>query len=192
MFRIQKDEATVKIRHFFVSQRRLPTYREICTIFNFASPNASFELVEKLIKEGVLGKDEKGKLFPKGLFTIPQLGIIKAGYAAPADTLSDSSIDLYQYILDMPGTIFSLIVKGDSMIEEGINEGDMVIIEKGREARNGDVVAACVDNEWTIKYFQKKNNDVYLVPANKNYPIIEPRYDLQIGGVVISVIRKYH
>ena len=187
-----REEAIGILRKFFVRQRRLPTYREMSELFGYASPNASYELCERLVEEGVLGKDEKGKLFPKGLFQIPQLGIIHAGHPIPADALSDNSIDLYNYLLDMPGTIFSLIVRGDSMIEEGIQEGDIVIVEKGREPRNGDVVAACVDNEWTVKYYRKRDNEVLLVPANSKYPIIRPKHNLLLGGVVISVIRKYH
>lgn len=186
------DNAVIKLRKFFVQQKRLPTYREMCDLFGFASSNASFEIVEKLVAVNILGKDEKGKLFPKDLFRVPHLGIVHAGYPAPADTLSDNSIDLYEYILNMPGSIFSLIVKGDSMIEEGITEGDIVIVEKGRQPRNGDVVAACVDNEWTVKYFKKRDNEVLLVPANSKYPVIRAKHDLQLGGVVISVIRKYH
>lgn len=186
--------AIAKLRKFYSAQKRLPTYEEMCEIFNFKSKNASFYLVNKLLKAGILGKDQKGKLFPRGLFQIPQLGIIHAGHPIPADTLSDNSIDLYQYILDLPGQIFSLIVKGDSMIEEGITDGDLVIIEKGREPKNGDVVAACINNEWTVKYFKKRDNEVLLVPANPNYPVIraQRRDSLLIGGVVISVIRKYH
>ncbi len=78
------------------------------------------------------------------------------------------------------------------MIEEGIHDGDLVIVEKGRQPQNGDVVAACVDNDWTIKYFHRRDGEALLVPANSDYPVIRPKHSLQIGGVVISVIRKYH
>ncbi len=188
------EAAKSKFRKFYSRQKRLPTYEEICRLFHFKSKNASFYLVNKLVKAGVLGKDEKGKLFPRGLFQIPQLGIIHAGYPAAADEMHDNSLDLYQYILDLPGQIFSLIVKGDSMIDEGIVDGDIVIVEKGREPRNDDVVAACINNEWTVKYFKKRDNEVLLVPANSLYPVIHAsqKDELLIGGVVISVIRKYH
>lgn len=186
--------AIQKFRKFYVQHKRLPTYAEICFLFNFKSKNASFYLVKKLLQAGVVGKDETGKLYPLGLFQIPQLGIIHAGHPVPADTLHDKSIDLYKYILDLPGKIFSLIVKGDSMIEEGITDGDIVIVEKDREPRNDDVVAACINNDWTVKYFKKNGFEVMLVPANPNYPVIHARKtdELLIGGVVISVIRKYH
>src|SRR5665213_1092853 len=151
------ETATQKLKIFFIHQRRLPSYAEMCDVFGFASKKAAFDLVNKLIAAGLLEKDKKGKLSPRRLFSIPQLGIIKAGYPTPGEALADDSIDLYEYLLNLPGAIFSLIVKGDSMIEEGITEGDVVIVDKYRQPSNGDVVAACFDNEWTIKYFRKNN-----------------------------------
>ena len=71
-------------------------------------------------------------------------------------------------------------------------EGDLVIVERGRTPQIGDVVIAEVDGEWTMKYFKKENGKVYLEAANPKYPIIRPRTDLQLGGVVTGVIRKYH
>lgn len=185
------DTAITKLRKFYTSEKRLPTYEEMCQLFNFSSKNASFYLVKKLIDAGLIEKDQKGRLTPKNLFTIPQLGIIKAGSPTMAETTHDT-LDLYQYLLNIPGSVFSLTVKGDSMIDEGITEGDIVIVEKGRTPRDGDVVAACVDNEWTVKYFRNLNGQIVLLPANKNYKPIIPTESLELGGVVISVIRKYH
>lgn len=185
------DKAIAKLRKFYKQQRRLPSYQEICDMFGYSSKNAAVYLVNKLIEAGILEKDEKGKLLPKKLFHIPHLGIIKAGYPTPGESSLGDSIDFYEYLLDMPGDIFSLTVHGDSMIEEGIHDGDIVIVEKDAQPRNGDVVAAVVDGEWTVKYFQRKDGNVYLIPANPNYPVIAPRESLIIGGVVASVIRKY-
>lgn len=185
------DKAIEKIRKYFVAHKRMPSYQEIAYLFNYSTKASSQHLVKKLLEIGVLDKDENGKLVPKNLFTIPNLGIIKAGYPTVADMQRDA-IDVYDYLLNRTGTVFSLTVKGDSMIDEGIHEGDIVIIEREREPRNGDVVAAQVDGEWTVKYFQEKFGEITLVPANKNYPIIKPRESLEVGGVVVSVIRKYH
>ena len=184
-------KAIEMIRKFFVQHKRMPSYQEIAYLFHYATKASSQHLVKKLLEQGVLDKDENGKLVPKNLFTIPNLGIIKAGNPTVADMQRDA-IDVYDYLLNRPGTVFSLTVKGDSMIDEGIHEGDIVIIEREREARNGDVVAAQVDGEWTVKYYKNDFGDVSLVPANKNYPVIKPRESLEIGGVVVSVIRKYH
>lgn len=185
------NQATEMIRKFFIRHKRMPSYSELTTLFGYATKASSQYLVKKLIAAGVLDKDENGKLLPKNLFTIPNLGIIKAGYPTVADMQTDA-IDVYDYLLNRPGTVFSLTVKGDSMIDEGIHEGDVVIVEKDREPRNGDVVAACVDGGWTVKYYQNNYGDITLAPANKNYPVIRPKESFTIGGVVVSVIRKYH
>jgi SOS-response transcriptional repressor LexA len=78
------------------------------------------------------------------------------------------------------------------MIEAGINEGDIVIVDQKREIGKGDIVAACVDGEWTVKYLKKQDGKIFLVPANSKYPVIYPQQSLEIGGVVVSVMRKYH
>ncbi len=74
---------------------------------------------------------------------------------------------------------------------EGIMEGDLVIIERGRTPKIGDVVIAEVDGEWTMKYFRKTGSKVWLEPANKNYKRIYPEHSLNINAVVKAVIRKY-
>ncbi|MEK9152791.1 MAG: S24 family peptidase, partial [Patescibacteria group bacterium] len=79
----------------------------------------------------------------------------------------------------------------DSMIDAGIHPGDMVILERGREPKNGDVVVAEVDREWTIKHYDKRGGRVTLRAANKKYQPITPREELRIAGVVTAVIRKY-
>jgi repressor LexA len=78
------------------------------------------------------------------------------------------------------------------MTGAGIMEGDLVIIEKGRSPKNGDIVIAEVDGEWTMKYFTRKGKTIVLEAANPKYPPIEPRAELRLGGVVTAVIRKYH
>ena len=78
------------------------------------------------------------------------------------------------------------------MIEAGINEGDIVIVDQKRQIGKNDIVAACVDGEWTVKYFKKQDGKILLIPANSKYPVIYPQQSLEIGGVVVSVIRNYH
>lgn len=184
--------AITKFRTFYRNHKRLPSYQEICFLFNYSSKNAAVYLVDKLIDQGILEKDSQGKILPKKLFHIPHLGSIRAGFPTPADVLNDDSIDFYEYLLGMPGDIFSLTVSGDSMMDEGISDKDIVIVDRARIPREGDIVAACIDTEWTVKYFHKEGDRVEFHPANPNYPVLIPKNDLLIGGVVISVIRKYY
>ena len=78
------------------------------------------------------------------------------------------------------------------VIGAGIMEGDMVVVEKGREPRSGDIVVAEVDGDWTIKYFRRRGGQVFLEAANPDYPPISPRNELRLGGVVTAVVRKYN
>ena len=87
-----------------------------------------------------------------------------------------------EYLITKPDASFLLKVSGDSMIGEGIMEGDLVIVEKGKQPRNGDVVIAEVDGEWTMKYFKKQGKQVYLEAANPKYPIIKPKTELTAWG----------
>ena len=77
------------------------------------------------------------------------------------------------------------------MIGAGINEGDLAIIEKGREAKNGEVVLAEVDGDWTLKYYEKRGRGIRLIAANKKYPPIIPKQELKIGGILKAIVRKY-
>jgi repressor LexA len=89
-----------------------------------------------------------------------------------------------------PGKAFAVRVRGDSMIDAGIFSGDIVVLEK-KEPRTGDIVAALVDGENTLKRLVKENGRVYLKAENRDYPNIEPQEKLDIQGVVVSVLRTF-
>lgn len=180
------------LRRFYRANRRLPTYSEMCRIFGYSSKNAAFRLAKKLIDEGYIEKDETGRLTPCGeRFGIPLVGYVQAGFPSPAEEELVDTLSLDEYLIDKPEASFLLKVSGDSMIEAGIFEGDLVIVERGVAAKNGDVVLACVDNEWTLKHLQKNGSSYALVPANPNYPVIHPEGELSLGGVIKAVIRRY-
>lgn len=84
-----------------------------------------------------------------------------------------------------------LEVDGDSMIEAHIEEGDMVLVEKTNQARDGEIVIAEVDGEFTMKYLRKVGNKIWLEPANKKYRPIYPTHSLNVIAVLKTVIRKY-
>lgn len=180
-----------RLRIFYKQHNRLPTYGEMLYVLKYKSKSAAWYAVQKLIEADILARDESGILVPKNLFTLPHYGHIKAGYPTPIETFEGKGINLYDILYGISYTSFALTVRGDSMKDEGINDGDLVIIDKRSDVKNGDIVAAMVDGEWTVKYFQKENGKVSLVPANKKYPVIEPQVSLEIGGVVVHVIRSY-
>jgi repressor LexA len=163
----------------------------MCKLLGYQSKGAVRYVVKKLVEDGVIEKDKQGSIVPKSLLDIPLLGVIKAGYPMPADVQRDNYLRLHLLFDSLPPDTFALQVSGDSMIDEGIYEGDFVLINKHQEAKTGDIVAACVDNEWTVKTIKKEEDGFVLVPANKKYPVIRPTESLTIGGVVVHVIRSY-
>lgn len=183
-----------KIFDFYSTHKRMPSYSEIMDIVGFKSKNAVAKLVAKLVDEGVIRKDAQGKLIPAfGFGEVPMLGLVEAGIPSMADEELLDSISLDNYLIEHKEKTFILEVKGDSMIDAHIEEGDLVIAERAESARNGDIVIAEVDGEWTLKYLRKDSvkNSMWLEPANKNYKPIHPEHSLRIAAVVKGVIRKY-
>jgi len=143
------------------------------------------------LRAGVLGRTHTGRLVAprRGACPLRLLGSVAAGFPSPAEEALLDTMSLDEYLIKRPEATFMLRVEGDSMQDAGILPGDVVLVERGRTARNGDIVIACVDGAWTMKYFYK-DGGVRLESANKNYATIRPRYKLAVEGVVSSVIRK--
>ncbi|MBW2636701.1 MAG: repressor LexA [Deltaproteobacteria bacterium] len=183
----------MKIMGFFREARRMPTYSEMVTLLGVRSKSVVNFWVQKLVAAGILKKDAKGFLQPvRRSLSLPLVGEVRAGFPSPAEEELRDTISLDEYLISRPETSFLLEVSGDSMIGEGIKPGDLVIVEKGREPRNGDVIIAQVDGEWTMKYFRKKRGGIVLESANPEYPPIRPKRELTVGGVITAVVRKYH
>lgn len=181
------------ITKFFKDHRRLPTYQEIMKLTGFKSKNAVYRLVERLISVELLARDQVGKIIPGRHFqTIKILGTVEAGWPSPAEEELVDTIGLEEWLIKNRESTFMLKVSGDSMIDAGIHPGDMLLVERGRTPKNGDVVVAEVDTQWTLKFFQKHGNEIVLMPANKKYSPIIPKDELNIAAVVTAVIRKYH
>ena len=181
-----------KILGFYRDHKRMPSYAEIMQLLGFKSKNAVYKLVNKLVGEGAIRKDDKGRLSPDRLVgEVPMLGLVEAGFPSEADAEMRDTIDVNEYLFDRKGSSYLLRVKGDSMIDAGIREGDLVIAERGREAKPGDIVIASVDGGWTMKYYRRKGSQVFLEPANKAYRPIYPQESLEIAAVVKGVVRKY-
>jgi repressor LexA len=118
-------------------------------------------------------------------------GLIEAGFPAPAGEEMLDTMSLDEFLIEDKEASYLLKVKGDSMMDAGIMPGDLVIVEKGRPARVGDIVVAEIDGEFTLKFLRQKNKKYYLESANKKYKDIIPKEELKIIAVVRSVVRKY-
>lgn len=187
------DLVIKKLRIFHYKHRRMPSYQEMCKLFGFASKKASFDLTKKLIEFSVLHKDRKGKLkLSQNFLPIPVLGTIKAGFPTDAEEQVIDEVTFDEYLVDRPEESYLLRVSGDSMKDAGIQEGDVVVVDKRTKPKVGDIVVAYIDNEFTLKYLQREKGKICLVPANSKYSKIYPKENLTIEGVVVSSMRKYH
>lgn len=177
------------LKRFFKKNRRLPSYAEMSSLFNFSSKNAVFKIVQQWITEGILTK-EGNKIAPTSVFfALPLMGLIKAGFPILAEE-DKKYLTLDDYLIEDPISSFLLTVSGDSLVEIGIFDGDIVVVEKRKEAQSGDVVLAEIDREWTLKILRRDQNRTYLISANVHYPPFFPKNELKIHGVVKAVIRK--
>lgn len=123
-------------------------------------------------------------------------GGIKAGFPSPAQDYLTESIDLNKTLIRHTETTFYARVSGDSLTDIGISDGDLVVIDKSLEAKNGDYVAAYIDGEFTLKEFQldEANRCAWLIPANKKYqPIkVTEENDFMVWGVITAAIKRFH
>ena len=185
-------EYSCKINEFHLKHKRMPSYSEMLKIFALRSKNAVFKRVKNLIRAGLLEKDRAGKIVPAKIYkTLPLLGFIQAGFPSPAEEELQDVMSLDEYLISNPEATFLLKVEGESMLDAGIHPGDIVLVQKNITPKTGDIVVARVDNEWTLKYFEKRGRAVILRTANKAYPPIIPKNELVIAGVIIANVRKY-
>lgn len=181
-----------KIVSFYKKHKRMPVYTEMMSLLGFRSKNAVAKVINKLIDEGVLEKDSSGHLLPNMLVgEIPVLGLVEAGIPSDVDDISSDTLNIADYLVHDKECTYLLKVKGDSMIDAGIHDGDMVVAEKKNQARDGDIVIAMVDGGWTMKYYRNRKGQIYLEPANKDFKDIYPESQLEIAAIVKGVIRKY-
>ena len=127
-------------------------------------------------------------------FRIPLLNdSVSAGFPSPADDYTEENIDLNEHLISNPFSTFFLRVKGDSMINAGIKDKDLIIVDKSLIAKPGNIVIAMIDGEFTIKRLSIKDDELYLKAENHNYPDFrfKNHIDVQIWGGVIYSIHSY-
>jgi DNA polymerase V len=117
---------------------------------------------------------------------------VAAGFPSPADDYVEQKLDLNEHLVQHPAATFFVRVEGNSMVDAGIQSGDILIVDRAVPVSNGAVVVAHTHGEFTVKRVEQRGNQMYLVPANKNYPplLVTSEMDVEIWGVVVYVIHK--
>lgn len=172
-------------------QDMLPSFEIIAQEFGFKHKNSVWQYFNKLKEEDLIQEKNNRFYINKNLFgAVLFSSSVKAGFASVADDYIEKRISLDEsFDINNPST-FLFTVSGDSMIDLGIFEGDKVIVQKTTSANNGDIVVAYIDGGYTLKTFRKKGGEVWLEPANKNYPNLYPKEQLTIFGIAQGIVRK--
>ena len=179
-----------------------PSFQEIADHFGFRSLTTVADHLRLIRQKGVLAQ-EPGQARSLRLISplhalrqriadIPLYGSIPAGFAEDRrqEAKGCVSIDIETLGFKPTPRTFALEVRGDSMLGKCIMDGDLVVLEHGLTPRNGDVVAALIDNESTLKTFVTERNQPFLRAENPRYPKMFPANELVIQGVMVALIRK--
>ena len=207
----KQKELFVYLRDYISSNDISPSFEEMKNAVNLKSKSGIHRLITSLEQRGYIKRlKHKARAMEitkelqnnsltvtsseNSFLNIPLVGSIAAGDAIEAINSSDSMISVPKSLVSKHSTYFGLKVKGLSMIDEGIFDGDIAIIKKTTSAESGKIAAVLtLDNEITLKKIKMTNQKIYLIPANKAYDIKEHNIgEVQIQGTLSGIIRKYN
>ncbi len=189
------------VEQFVQTNGYTPSYREIADVLGLSSPATVHQHIKTLCEKGIINTGENGaarsievveteQLSPLAIM-LPLAGVITAGEPIEAVEQNEAIAVPSDFVMD-PMNSYVLRVKGRSMIEDGIFDGDFVIVERNHSPKNGDIVVALLDNAYaTLKRFYREDKHIRLQPANSTMKPIIIRGDLNIQGIVRAVIRKF-
>ena len=183
-----------RLRDYYAENRRVPSFQRIAELMGFASKAAASKLMDRLAGAGFFERtpDDEAWIPAERFFERPLADVaVRAG--AP-DMIEGSQGQLFlvdRYLVRQPSRTVMVPVKGDSMIDAGIHDGDIVVVERTKGAKAGDFVVAIVDDEFTLKELALEKGLFVLKPHNPAYPVIRPQGQLEIFGVVTGLVRRY-
>ncbi len=178
-----------------------PSYREIAEQLGLSSPATVHQHIKTLCEKGIINTGdhgaarsielvETGPMSPLAIM-LPLAGLITAGEPIEAVEQNEAMAIPADFVMD-PMNSYILKVKGRSMIEDGIFDGDYVIVERNPSPKNGDIVVALLDNAYaTLKRFYRESDHIRLQPANSTMQPIIVKGDLNIQGIVRAVMRRF-
>lgn len=186
-----------KLQDYYAREKIIPSTTQLSVLWNVKARSWTHQIVQRLKEEGFLENAPGGRLRPTSRFFERIVGHrVRAGLPQQAFDVQPELLRIDDYLIEKPSQTILFPVRGDSMIDLGILEGDMVIIERGNIASIGQVVLAIVDNEFTLKVLARDQEGYYLEARNEkrsgDYPSIRPDQKLEIYGFYVGLIRKAH
>ncbi len=175
-----------------------PSLADLAIAFGVKSKNSIAKVVNTLVAQKQIEKDPKGRIKIVSMphddapapMTLSLFGPIAAGFAAPVEEHAEEQITIDNYLIKNRNSTFLLRVKGDSMIEAAINEGDLVVVDRSKPPKPEDIVVGVMDGEFTLKRLKKDKGKYYLKAENPEYPDLYAMDELKVAGVVVGLIRK--
>ena len=185
------DKHLAALRTHYKRNGVIPAMARLCDVVGLSSTSSVFALMGRLTDAGYLERVD-GRMVPtKAFFARALLGSVRAGQPQPASQAEAEVLTLDDYLIDEPNRTSLHKVRGDSMRDAGILEGDLVAVEQNSPAAPGDIVVAVGDNEMTVKTLRRDpDGSFFLQAANPAYADIRPKTSLEILGVVVSVARR--
>jgi repressor LexA len=188
---VNDEKYLAALRTYWKANNAFPTIELLCGVIGLSSKSGVFAVVGRLTQAGFLQRVD-GRIAPtKKFFSRPLLGPVRAGLPQPVSQEEPELITLDDYLIDEPNRTSFHRVKGDSMKDLGIFEGDLLAVEHNSPTKPGDVVVAYADGDLTVKTLRLDGEGkFYLEAANAAYQPIRPTTSLEVLGVVVSVVRR--
>jgi repressor LexA len=181
------------LRVYWKEHKAFPSMAKLADVLGLASSGGVFKVIGRLVEAGLLERVD-GRIAPtRDFFALPVLGKVRAGLPQEMDQSPGlEMVGVEDYLIRHPERTVFCRVRGDSMKDAGMLDGDMVVVERNRPTKAGDIVVALVDNELTVKYLYplKSSGGWVLKPANPDYPDIVAQQSLEVLGVVVGVFRR--
>jgi len=180
------------LRTHWKAHRSFPSLAKVAELVGMTSTGSAFEMVARLEEAGYLTRKD-GRVAPgKRFFAYPVLGTVRAGLPQPASDEGFEFLSVEELLIREPNRTAMCHVRGDSMKDAGLLDGDVVIVETNSIVEPGDIVVAAVDGQLTVKYLRKeRTGGYYLEAANPAYEPIHPRASLDIVGLVTGSFRTF-
>ncbi len=183
-------EYLAKLQNYYAMHRIIPSHNGIADLIGMSKRGAA-KFVERMVFAGYLGKAPDGRAVPENNFFARSIvGVVPAGLASPAAELMGDSISIDEYLVKNPSSTVLVEVNGESMINAGINHGDILVVERNANPKVNEIVVAMIDGEFTIKYLRRDDLGLYLEPANDAFPIIRPESTLEVYGEMVGLFRN--
>ncbi len=182
-----------KLQDYYADWKSIPSYAKLCEVFGITSKSWVKAILDRLCAAGFIERTPDAVWVPTRQFFARPLAesTVQAGMPVSVTETQGDYFVIDEMLIDTPSKTTLITVKGESMIDAGIHDGDVAVVEKRMTANIGDIVVAIVDNEFTLKTLDKERGQFILRPANPAFPVIRPQGTLEIFGVLVGLIRKY-